>query len=268
MKVMISLLICSSTLLLCSCGTFQLASNVYAPAGKTGEEQQSDTLFCKDQANLAVNSGAHQTGDFLLGFTIIGAPVAYQMDKNQEREAFAQCMMAKGYSVVMPDGSLRQASNAPTNVSNVATVASSQYHSGISFDLPAGWITKQIPSNLAAEGIFLLAANYAIDSGVAVSSISRSDIADFKAYAGSREQSQVSRLSDAQASKLSEIEVNGQPAYRFTVTGVINGIRITYLHTFVEGQSNIVDVNAWTSSSNFPTQQSTLTSLSTRVTGA
>ena len=38
-----------------ACGTFNLG-NVRPQAGKTAEQQQLDTLTCKDQASLAVNS--------------------------------------------------------------------------------------------------------------------------------------------------------------------------------------------------------------------
>src|ERR1700722_19764472 len=67
-----------------ACGTFNLG-NVRPQAGKTAEQQQLDTLTCKDQANLAVNSAGRQTGDFLLGLTIVGTPVAIEREKAKER---------------------------------------------------------------------------------------------------------------------------------------------------------------------------------------
>lgn len=268
MKAMPRCLLYAGALLLCSCGTFQLASNISSPAGKSAEEQQSDILFCKDQADLAVNSGAHQAGDFLLGFTLIGAPVAYQLDKEQEREVFAQCMTNRGYNLVMPDGSFRQAPSSPnTPTHEPIQIAATSNSAGVSLQLPAGWVAKEIPSNLAAQGVFILAANYNIDSGVVVSSIKKIDIVDFKAFVLSREKSQADRLTDSISSEISYVDVNGRFAGRFTVTGVTNGIRITYLHTLIEGQRDIVDVNAWTSSSNFAAQQATLASLATLVTG-
>jgi hypothetical protein len=83
---------------LAGCGTFQLGTSV-PPAGKTADQQQLDTLTCKDQASMAVNSGANQAGDFLLGMTIIGVPIAYQSDKQKQRDVFAACMRQKGYQV-------------------------------------------------------------------------------------------------------------------------------------------------------------------------
>jgi hypothetical protein len=76
--ILIVLLACGVT----ACGTFNLG-NVRPQAGKTSEQQQLDTLTCKAQASLAVNSAGRETGDFLLGMTIVGAPVAYEMDKSK-----------------------------------------------------------------------------------------------------------------------------------------------------------------------------------------
>ncbi len=87
-----------------ACGTFNLGI-VRPQAGKTSEQQQLDTLTCKDQANLAANTTGRQTGDFLLGMTIIGAPVAFEREKAKERAVFADCMQARGYVVTPADGS-------------------------------------------------------------------------------------------------------------------------------------------------------------------
>ena len=96
-------------LVVAACGTFQLASNTFAPAGKTPDQHQMDQLTCKDQASLAVNTAARQAGNFLLGMTIVGLPAAYELDKAKQREVFAQCMTARGYTVVPPDGARKQA---------------------------------------------------------------------------------------------------------------------------------------------------------------
>ena len=97
-------------LVVAACGTFQLASNTFAPAGKTPDQHQMDQLTCKDQASLAVNTAARQAGNFLLGMTIVGLPAAYELDKAKQREVFAQCMTARGYTVVPVDGTQKQVS--------------------------------------------------------------------------------------------------------------------------------------------------------------
>lgn len=85
---------------LAGCGTFQLASGVYPTTQKSQEQQQLDNLNCKDQAKLAANTTERQTGAFLLGLTIVGAPVAFELEKAKQREVYKSCMEARGYRVV------------------------------------------------------------------------------------------------------------------------------------------------------------------------
>ena len=86
---------------LAGCGTFQLASNIQS-TGKTAEQQQLDTLSCKDQAKLAANTAERQVGAFLLGMTVVGTPLAFEIEKAKQREVFASCMTARGYIITPP----------------------------------------------------------------------------------------------------------------------------------------------------------------------
>lgn len=86
------------TLLCTACGTYNLG-NVYPQAGKSKDQQQLDTLTCKDQARIAANTGERQAGSFLLGMTIIGTPVAWELEKAKSREVFTACMEQRGYRV-------------------------------------------------------------------------------------------------------------------------------------------------------------------------
>jgi hypothetical protein len=88
-------------LLCAACGNFQLGT-VQSPPGRTADQRQLDILSCKDQAQLAIGTAGHQVGDFLLGMTIIGTPIAYESDKQTERDVFASCMRERGYNVVPP----------------------------------------------------------------------------------------------------------------------------------------------------------------------
>jgi hypothetical protein len=82
------------------CGTFPLAKRVIPPMGKTNDQQRLDTLTCKDRARLEANTAERQTGAFLLGMTIIGAPLAFELEKAKQREVYAKCMRDLGYTVV------------------------------------------------------------------------------------------------------------------------------------------------------------------------
>ena len=96
-------------LVVAACGTFPLSGGTSPPAGKTDDQHQLDILVCQDQAKLAVSTVGRQAGNFLLGMTLIGTPVAYELDKAKQREVFAQCMTARGYTVVPPEGARKQA---------------------------------------------------------------------------------------------------------------------------------------------------------------
>lgn len=94
-KLLLTLLISASV---SGCGTFQLSGGT-SQAGKTADQHQLDVLTCQHEGKMAASTGARQTGAFLLGLTIIGTPVAFELDKAKQREVFAQCMTARGYTV-------------------------------------------------------------------------------------------------------------------------------------------------------------------------
>ncbi|HOY78804.1 MAG: SHOCT domain-containing protein [Zoogloea sp.] len=104
-------------LLLSGCGTFSLAGKITPPTGKGQDQQQLDLLACKDQARLAANTAERQAGAFLLGLTIVGAPVAYELEKSKQREVFAACMSQRGYEVA-PVGANEGLSSSQPNAAS------------------------------------------------------------------------------------------------------------------------------------------------------
>jgi hypothetical protein len=84
---------------LAGCGTFQLASSVSAPSNKNTADMRLDILDCKDRARTYANGPEKQARAFALGFTIIGAPVAFAAERSDQRSAFRDCMQGRGYSV-------------------------------------------------------------------------------------------------------------------------------------------------------------------------
>lgn len=98
MKTAFTIIGCIS---LAGCSTFNLG-NVRPQPGRTADQQQLDTLTCKDQARLAAESGGQQTKEFLLGLTVIGYPAAVASDRAKQRDVFTSCMQAKGYTVLAP----------------------------------------------------------------------------------------------------------------------------------------------------------------------
>ena len=92
-------LVLLTAVLLAGCGTFQLAGTIAPTTGKTNDQQRLDLLQCKDRARLEANSAERQAGAFALGLTIVGAPLAYELEKKKQREVFATCMSEFGYAV-------------------------------------------------------------------------------------------------------------------------------------------------------------------------
>lgn len=82
-------------------GTFPLG-NVKPQVGRTADQQQLDTLTCKDQAQQAANTNGRVAASFVAGLTIVGAPIAIAADHAKQRDVFSQCMAAKGYTVTPP----------------------------------------------------------------------------------------------------------------------------------------------------------------------
>jgi hypothetical protein len=71
--------------------------------GQTQSQVQLDMLTCKDQARLEANSAGRQAGSFFLGMTIVGVPVAYELEKKKTREVYAECMTDRGYKYTAPE---------------------------------------------------------------------------------------------------------------------------------------------------------------------
>lgn len=90
-----------AAVLVAGCGSFPLGRTV-PPLTKTAEQHQLDQLTCKDQAFQSANSSERQAGNFLMGLTIVGTPIAWEIEKKHQREVFKNCMEARGYTVIPP----------------------------------------------------------------------------------------------------------------------------------------------------------------------
>lgn len=102
MKITKSLISVTAAIGLVGCGTFQLSSGAIPNSPKSQQQMQLDNLTCKDQAKLEANTASRQVGAFALGFTIVGAPVAFELEKAKQREVYKSCMELRGYRVLPP----------------------------------------------------------------------------------------------------------------------------------------------------------------------
>jgi hypothetical protein len=246
-----------------ACGTYNLG-NVRPQPNRTADQQQLDTLTCKDQASLAVNSAGHQTADFFLGLTVVGAPVAYANDKARARAVFADCMQARGYVVTSPGQSV-----PPTSTAAVATTPPPVPGlDQLAMALPPGFVLRPAPEKLKAVGAVFYAINGTLDIGVAVIPLRNEGVTDLTAYASTRRARESDALKDATWSEVTRLEIGGHNAAQFSVTGTTAGnIKITYVSTFIEGHDQIVFVNAWTGATNALQQITMLESLAGMVSG-
>jgi hypothetical protein len=246
-----------------ACGTFNLG-NVHPQANKTADQQQLDMLTCKDQASLAVNSAGHQTADFFLGLTVVGAPVAYANDKARARAVFADCMQARGYVVTLPGQS-----EPPSVVAAPITVPSPVPNSDqIAMALPTGFVLRSAPANLKAVGAIFYAVNGTLDIGVTVIPQRNDGVTDLTAYASTRRAREADALKDATWTEVARLEIGGHHAAQFKVTGTTSSnLKVTYVSTFIEGHDQIVFVNAWSGATNALQQMTVLESLAATVSG-
>jgi len=270
MNVQVRLCLFSVLLSLSGCGTFNLG-NVHPQAGKTADQQQSDTLYCKDQANLKVSSAGRQTEDFLLGFTIVGAPLAYEQDKATERETFANCMQAKGYVVTLDEKGAASANptTAPAAVAQAPAPPPPPVPgiSGLTVDWPSGFTNKPLSDEQRLQNVVVMEMNRSADVGAVLVAERHADINDVAAFAASRRAAQMSRLQEALASEVVPIQIGGRQAYRFQTDGVVKGGRFTYLMTVIEGKDQVIVLNAWTSAANWSAQADLMRGLADRVKG-
>lgn len=257
-------------------GAFLLSGCTYTlgtvrpQVGKTADQQSLDTLTCKDQANLAVNNTGRQTGNFLLGLTIVGAPVAMEMDKAKAREVFAECMRGRGYVVIPPGAqsppggkSAGEAASAPSAVTDSAVPGVA----ALSVALPEGFLAKPVQDAWKSNGVLFYSLNRTVDVGYFVGAARHEGITDLASFAQTRRSNQTDRLKDPTASDIAQIEVNGRSAYRFSVSGSLNSVKLTYLITVIGGHDQIVVVTAWSGASNFARQRALIESLAASVSG-
>jgi hypothetical protein len=245
-----------------ACGTYNLG-NVRPQANKTADQQQLDMLTCKDQASLAVNSAGHQTAGFFLGLTVVGAPVAYANDKARARAVFADCMQARGYVVTLPGESVPPTSTAAATATPPPVPSLDQ----LAMALPPAFAMNAVPDAMAVKGVVFYAANRTLDIGLMIKAVRHGGITDLPTYALTMRASQPDRLTDATWSEVAHLEVGGRNAARYSVTGIHNNIKLTFVTTFIEGCDQIVIVDAWTGATNAPQQMTMLESLAATVSG-
>ncbi len=257
-----TLITCSAVVLLSACGTFQLG-DVQPQAGKAPEQQQLDTLQCKDEARLTANSTGRQTGAFFLGMTIVGAPLAYELEKSTQRQVFAECLAAKGYKVIPPDGESQNTANLKAPAAKATGLPlTPEVERLTQVVLPDGFVKNAVPDTLRAAGWQLFASNKTTDTHVVATTFKRDVITDVKTYATARLAGQTGMLGESQSSEVVPVTIKEVQGFRYEITGSLkNGTRVSYVVTVLEYQQQVMQISTWTPAGNLANQKEAMLQL-------
>lgn len=101
----------AATVICSGCGSYPLGT-AFPERNQSKDEIRLATLECKDRAKIEANSDARVASSFFAGLTIVGAPIAIAEERRKTREVWQDCMLAKGYRVVPPEGMALDAKTA------------------------------------------------------------------------------------------------------------------------------------------------------------
>jgi hypothetical protein len=180
-----------------------------------------------------------------------------RMSGLQNQALFRDCMNAKGWY----SGAGAPVTTTPAPVTPVPGADQ------LALALPAGFALKGIPDNLKSAGAAFYAVNRTLDIGLAVMPVPHEGVTDLAAFALTKKAAQVDKLKDGTSSEVTRLDVGGRNAVRYSVTGTLRNVKITYVTTFIEGHDQIVIVNAWAGATNAQQQMTLLESLAGTVSG-
>lgn len=203
---------------------------------------------CATPSTKLQNASGHVVDCSASGFGVLGTAAALSMHSDCVNR-----MQAAGYRTVNANSVAPQPSPEAAKVDLV---------------LPAGWARKPLTEVMANNGGSVYASHPGNGASVLVSVATKQDGVDMMAYVASRRSNQEARLLNPQSTEITRLEINGRQAFRFEVAGYVQGgIKITYQHTVIEGKAQLVLVNAWTKTLDYPEHKAMLEGLATDVTG-
>lgn len=233
--------------ILYGCGTFSLGTAI-PQVPKTSNEQQLDSLDCKDKARLAASTAERQVGAFLLGMTIIGAPAAFELDKSKQREVYEECMEGKRYKVIPPvDGKSEDPSTSAPLLSTSAKI-----------DIPAGWEKRELTPALIAMGGTQFMTNRTTDSGFAMFTTKNESMTDANTFIKTRIATQLSNLENSSSKDVIQTSILGMPVTQVEITGNLREgqkLLLTYFLTFYVASDKVLLISFWTNAATFAQQK-------------
>jgi hypothetical protein len=222
---------------LTGCGTFNLGY-VKPQVGKSPDQQALDILTCKDSARLATDAASNQVANFLLGMTIVAAPLAFESDKAKQRSVYKECMSAKGYEVIpADDDTTADNSSAPKAPATQVRIT-----------LSDGWTEERITPKMQYENVIYFALNRSKDIGVGIAVLKRSEVSNWEKTFEFRRQAQIKALDNAVETEPSYFNLGTARGLQTEVTGNLKtGFkqRLTYLQSAIQGKDEVVFINFW-----------------------
>jgi hypothetical protein len=120
--------------------------------------------------------------------------------------------------------------------------------------LPSGWTETLLPTELKNAGAEFIAYNNNIQAALRYWTTDKASVVNVSAYTKRMPQIIASDLNGATFSETQEIEINGNKAYRFEITGSPKNqsTPITFLITFIEGLKYLVRIDALVAAKDYP----------------
>jgi hypothetical protein len=137
-------------------------------------------------------------------------------------------------------------------------------------DFTDGWAQKDLTNNLKTGGTLLLVRNETLATTLSIFTTKRSAITNTVTYVKTRLNSQMSNLTDATQTEITEMVINGAKVWQAEVTGNLKSgpkSQFTFMLTFFEGSDEIVLVSAYSPSAAFPNAKSDVQRVLDTLTG-
>ena len=134
--------------------------------------------------------------------------------------------------------------------------------------LPEGWTQLPVTDVAKSVGVVSFMQNRTLGAWMEVVTFPRAGITDVSTFVGAKKASQLSRLKEPEVMQTTQLRVGGLPAWRYELRGRIpNGTDVRYTVTFVEGDTEIVFLNAWTAAAGFDSARQHLVAIADSVNG-
>lgn len=141
------------------------------------------------------------------------------------------------------------------------------YKSSVTLPLSDGWNAQALTENQRNRGIRILALNPTIDAGVMVSTIKRSAISDFRAYAETKRRAAMGVGAQPVVTEVQFSEEGGKTFARYQAKTTIDSSRLRYSYAVIDGADEITIAVVWATDANFDLVQPQLEQLIARLSG-